>query len=281
MGINKKRGENKMEESKIRVIIADDNKEFCNILSDYLLNQRDIDVIGVAKDGLEALKLIEQEKPDLVVLDIIMPHLDGLGVLERLATMNLEPIPRIIVLSAVGQDKITQRAITLGADYYVVKPFDMDIFTKRIRQLFNDTISGSESKKTNYIGDSTGIRDNKPEPTDLELQITGIIHEIGVPAHIKGYMYLREAITMVVNDMELLSAVTKELYPNIAKKFNTTASRVERAIRHAIEVAWSRGQVDTINRIFGYTIHNDKGKPTNSEFIAMVADKLRLKNRVS
>lgn len=270
-----------MEESKIRVIIADDNKEFCNILSDYLLNQRDIDVIGVAKDGIEALKLIEQEKPDLVVLDIIMPHLDGLGVLERLATMSLEPIPRIIVLSAVGQDKITQRAITLGADYYVVKPFDMDIFTKRIRQLFNDTISGSESKKTNYIGDSTGIRENRPEPTDLELQITGIIHEIGVPAHIKGYMYLREAITMVVNDMELLSAVTKELYPNIAKKFNTTASRVERAIRHAIEVAWSRGQVDTINRIFGYTIHNDKGKPTNSEFIAMVADKLRLKNRVS
>jgi len=281
MGINKKRGANKMEESKIRVIIADDNKEFCNILSDYLLNQRDIDVIGVAKDGIEALKLIEQEKPDLVVLDIIMPHLDGLGVLERLATMNLEPIPRIIVLSAVGQDKITQRAITLGADYYVVKPFDMDIFTKRIRQLFNDTISGNDSKKTNYIGDSTGIRENRPEPTDLELQITGIIHEIGVPAHIKGYMYLREAITMVVNDMELLSAVTKELYPNIAKKFNTTASRVERAIRHAIEVAWSRGQVDTINRIFGYTIHNDKGKPTNSEFIAMVADKLRLKNRVS
>lgn len=270
-----------MEEQKISVLIADDNKEFCSILNDYLLNQRDIMVTGIAKDGLEALKLIEERKPDLVVLDIIMPHLDGLGVLERLNTMNINPMPRIIVLSAVGQDKITQRAITLGADYYVVKPFDMDVFTKRIRQMFNNTISSDETKKTISLVDTSEVRISKNNPNDLEAEITNIIHEIGVPAHIKGYMYLREAITMVVNDMELLSAVTKELYPSIAKKYNTTASRVERAIRHAIEVAWSRGQVETINKIFGYTIHNDKGKPTNSEFIAMVADKLRLKNKVS
>lgn len=270
-----------MDETKIRVVIADDNKEFCNILNDYLLSQRDIVVTGIAKDGLEALKLIEEKKPDLVVLDIIMPHLDGLGVLERLNTMNIDPMPRVIVLSAVGQDKITQRAISLGADYYVVKPFDMDVFTKRIRQMFNNTISNSDSKKTISIVDTSEIKINRPESNDLEGEITNIIHEIGVPAHIKGYMYLREAITMVVNDIELLSAVTKELYPSIAKKYNTTASRVERAIRHAIEVAWSRGQVDTINKLFGYTIHNDKGKPTNSEFIAMVADKLRLKNKVS
>jgi two-component system response regulator (stage 0 sporulation protein A) len=270
-----------MDETKIRVVIADDNKEFCNILNDYLLSQRDIVVTGIAKDGLEALKLIEEKKPDLVVLDIIMPHLDGLGVLERLNTMSIDPMPRVIVLSAVGQDKITQRAISLGADYYVVKPFDMDVFTKRIRQMFNNTISNSDSKKTISIVDTSEIKINRPESNDLEGEITNIIHEIGVPAHIKGYMYLREAITMVVNDMELLSAVTKELYPSIAKKYNTTASRVERAIRHAIEVAWSRGQVDTINKLFGYTIHNDKGKPTNSEFIAMVADKLRLKNKVS
>lgn len=270
-----------MEDSKINVIIADDNKEFCNILNDYLLNQKDIVVTGIAKDGLEALKLIQERKPDLVVLDIIMPHLDGLGVLEKLNTMDINPMPRIIVLSAVGQDKITQRAITLGADYYVVKPFDMDVFTNRIRQMFNNVISGDETKRTIAMMDTTEIRINKNEPIDLETEITGIIHEIGVPAHIKGYMYLREAISMVVNDIELLSAVTKELYPNIAKKFNTTASRVERAIRHAIEVAWSRGQVESINKLFGYTINNDKGKPTNSEFIAMVADKLRLKNKVS
>ncbi|WP_095177805.1 sporulation transcription factor Spo0A [Clostridium cochlearium] len=272
-----------MENSKINIVIADDNKEFCNILKEYLSSQEDIEVVGVGKDGVEAIKLIEEKKPDLVVLDIIMPHLDGLGVLEKLSSMALDYVPRVIILSAVGQDKITQRAINLGADYYVVKPFDMEIFVKRIRQMFNNTISGESVRINNMpVLQSTSIEINKKEePFDLETEITNVIHEIGVPAHIKGYMYLREAITMVVKDMELLSAVTKELYPSIAKKYNTTASRVERAIRHAIEVAWSRGQIDTINKIFGYTIHNDKGKPTNSEFIAMVADKLRLKNKVS
>ena len=276
-----------MKESKISVLIADDNKEFCNILNDYLLSQRDIVVTGIAKDGLEALKLIEEKQPDLVVLDIIMPHLDGLGVLERINSLGLEKTPRVIVLSAVGQDKITQRAITLGADYYVVKPFDMDVFTERIRQMFNSTISEEPTNSKPTISVVEGSKsedsssDDNKEPMDLEVEITSIIHEIGVPAHIKGYMYLREAITMVVNDMELLSAITKELYPSIAKKYNTTASRVERAIRHAIEVAWGRGQIDAINKIFGHIIHNDKGKPTNSEFIAMVADKLRLKNKVS
>ncbi|ASW42698.1 sporulation transcription factor Spo0A [Clostridium isatidis] len=268
-----------MKDSKISVLIADDNKEFCSILNDYLLNQKDIVVTGVAKDGREALELIQERKPDLVILDIIMPHLDGLGVLERLNSMNLDKIPRIIVLSAVGQDKITQKAITLGADYYVVKPFDMDIFTKRIREMFNGSTDEIVKKPSTVIDNTVKVQ-SKGE-MDLESEITSIIHEIGVPAHIKGYMYLREAITMVVNDMELLSAVTKELYPSIAKKYNTTASRVERAIRHAIEVAWGRGQVDAINKLFGYTIHNEKGKPTNSEFIAIIADKLRLRNKVS
>lgn len=277
-----------MEDSKISVLIADDNKEFCSILNDYLLNQRDIIVKGIAKDGIEALDLIVERKPDLVILDIIMPHLDGLGVLEKLNTMELEKVPRIIILSAVGQDKITQQAITLGADYYTVKPFDMEVFTKRIREMFSNSLAGTSSIRTSssiYQATSsiisTTMENRSKGPMDLETEITNIIHEVGVPAHIKGYMYLREAITMVVNDMELLSAVTKELYPSIAKKYNTTASRVERAIRHAIEVAWGRGQVDAINRLFGYTIHGDKGKPTNSEFIAIIADKLRLKNKVS
>ena len=270
-----------MEDSKISVLIADDNKEFCSILNDYLLNQKDIVVTGIAKDGREALELIQQKQPDLVVLDIIMPHLDGLGVLEKLNGMDLDKMPRVIVLSAVGQDKITQQAITLGADYYVVKPFDMDIFTKRIREMFNtqDVETKRRSVSTQVVEREAAATSRGP--IDLETEITSIIHEIGVPAHIKGYMYLREAITMVVNDMELLSAVTKELYPSIAKKYNTIASRVERAIRHAIEVAWGRGQVDAINKLFGYTVHNEKGKPTNSEFIAIIADKLRLKNKVS
>ena len=270
-----------MEDSKISVLIADDNKEFCSILNDYLLNQKDIVVTGIAKDGREALELIQQKQPDLVVLDIIMPHLDGLGVLEKLNGMDLDKMPRVIVLSAVGQDEITQQAITLGADYYVVKPFDMDIFTKRIREMFStqDVETKRRSVSTQVVQREAAATSRGP--IDLETEITSIIHEIGVPAHIKGYMYLREAITMVVNDMELLSAVTKELYPSIAKKYNTTASRVERAIRHAIEVAWGRGQVDAINKLFGYTVHNEKGKPTNSEFIAIIADKLRLKNKVS
>ena len=270
-----------MEDSKRSVLIADDNKEFCSILNDYLLNQKDIVVTGIAKDGREALELIQQKQPDLVVLDIIMPHLDGLGVLEKLNGMDLDKMPRVIVLSAVGQDKITQQAITLGADYYVVKPFDMDIFTKRIREMFStqDVETKRRSVSTQVVQREAAATSRGP--IDLETEITSIIHEIGVPAHIKGYMYLREAITMVVNDMELLSAVTKELYPSIAKKYNTTASRVERAIRHAIEVAWGRGQVDAINKLFGYTVHNEKGKPTNSEFIAIIADKLRLKNKVS
>ncbi|AFS78402.1 stage 0 sporulation protein A [Gottschalkia acidurici 9a] len=268
-----------MNNQKIRLLIADDNKDFCNILNEYLSTQEDVEVIGVAKDGLEALELISIKNPDVLILDIIMPHLDGLGVLERLHSTELEKFPKIIILSAVGQDKITQRAINLGADYYVVKPFDFEIFMKRIRQVAGTAPAMIEKRK--QVQPATQGLVVSQKNNSLEAKITNIIHEIGVPAHIKGYLYLREAITMVVDNMELLSAVTKELYPNIAKKFNTTPSRVERAIRHAIEVAWSRGKVDTINSLFGYTVHTDKGKPTNSEFVAMVADKLRLEQKIS
>lgn len=265
--------------NSIKVLIADDNKDFCDILSEYLGKQEDLEIIGIARDGLEAIELVSRKMPDVLVLDIIMPHLDGLGVLEKLNSMSLEKFPKVIVLSAVGQDKITQKAISLGADYYVVKPFDFEIFITRIRQLTGSNTTLSERKKSysEMLISNPVVNVNKNR--SLESEITNIIHEIGVPAHIKGYLYLREAITMVVENIEMLSAVTKELYPSIAKKFNTTPSRVERAIRHAIEVAWSRGKVDTINKLFGYTVHNDKGKPTNSEFIAMVADKLRLEQR--
>lgn len=202
-----------------------------------------------------------------------MPHLDGLEVLERLNDFEGTYFPKVIVLSAVGQDKITQRAIELGAHYYIVKPFDFQVFVKRLRQISGMEVNVVKSKlyKENFTV-------NKPITTErnLETKITKIIHEIGIPAHIKGYLYLREAITMVIEDMDFLGAITKELYPYIAVKFNTTPSRVERAIRHAIEVAWSRGRVDTINQLFGYTVNTNKGKPTNSEFIALIADKLRL-----
>lgn len=262
---------------KKKILIVDDNREFCEILSKFLLMEEDFEIIGIAKDGLEALDKITEENPDVLILDIIMPHLDGLGVLESLHKRNPKEMPKIVILSAVGQDQVTQRAIELGADYYVVKPFDFKIFVKRLKQIVNIDKKDNINRKNDYIQipNSTGSRSINTT-RGIEARITNIIHEIGVPAHIKGYLYLREAISMVIEDMELLGAVTKELYPNIADHFNTTPSRVERAIRHAIEVAWTRGKVDTIDKIFGYTVNNNKGKPTNSEFIAMVSDKLRL-----
>lgn len=257
---------------KIKVLIADDNREFAQIVSRFIQEEEDFKVIGIAKDGIEALDIIEREKPDILILDIIMPHLDGLGVLEKLHESNDEFFPKVIILSAVGQDKITQRAIELGAAYYIVKPFDFDVFIKRLKQISGN----SYSVEKNFITENVKVKEANIKERDMESKITKIIQEIGVPAHIKGYLYLREAITMVINDMDYLGAVTKELYPAVADNFNTTPSRVERAIRHAIEVAWNRGSIENIDRIFSYTVHNNKGKPTNSEFIALVADKLRL-----
>lgn len=263
---------------KIKIVLADDNKDFCQVLKEYLSNEDDIEILGIAKDGIEALDLVKRTQPDLLVLDVIMPHLDGLGVIEKLNAMDIPKMPKIMVLSAVGQDKITQSAINLGADYYIVKPFDFVIFINRIRELVSNKTTHIEPKSRVNTDIQMTRSDFVKNSGNIETEITNIIHEIGVPAHIKGYLYLREAIKMVIDNVELLGAVTKELYPSIAKKFNTTPSRVERAIRHAIEVAWSRGKVDTINQLFGYTVHNTKGKPTNSEFIAMIADKLRLEH---
>ena len=263
---------------KIKIVLADDNKDFCQVLKEYLSNEEDIEILGIAKDGIEALDLVKRTQPDLLVLDVIMPHLDGLGVIEKLNAMDIPKMPKIIVLTAVGQDKITQSAINLGADYYIVKPFDFVIFINRIRELVSNKTTHIEPKSRVNTDIQMTRSDFVKNSGNIETEITNIIHEIGVPAHIKGYLYLREAIKMVIDNVELLGAVTKELYPSIAKKFNTTPSRVERAIRHAIEVAWSRGKVDTINQLFGYTVHNTKGKPTNSEFIAMIADKLRLEH---
>lgn len=257
----------------IQVTLADDNREFAELLRDHLQSQEDIEVIGVAHNGGEVMEMLRQQIPDVLVLDIIMPHLDGLGVLERLQEMSLPTMPKIVMLTAFGQENVTQRAVELGASYYILKPFDMEVLTHRIRQLVGVPTSTSRVKSSSV---STF---NSSKAHNLDANITSVIHEIGVPAHIKGYLYLREAITMVYNEVDLLGSITKTLYPRIAEKYNTTASRVERAIRHAIEVAWSRGNIDSIKALFGYTINVTKAKPTNSEFIAMVADKLRIEHR--
>jgi two-component system response regulator (stage 0 sporulation protein A) len=268
---------------KIEVLLADDNREFTNLLSEYISEQNDMVVTGVAYNGEEVLRQLEETRdtPDVLILDIIMPHLDGLGVLERLREMNLSPMPKIIMWTAFGQENITQKAVQLGASYYILKPFDMEILANRIRQLVGNStvISSSSSSYSSSVMKSNVVPIAKGK--NLDANITSIIHEIGVPAHIKGYQYLREAITMVYNNIEILGAITKTLYPAIAEKFKTTPSRVERAIRHAIEVAWTRGNIDSISHLFGYTINISKSKPTNSEFIAMVADKLRIEHKVS
>ena len=270
---------------KITVLIADDNQEFSMTLATYLKNQDDMMVIGRAKDGNEALDMIPNLMPDVVLLDVIMPHLDGIGVLEQINMIKMNKKPICIMLSAVGQDKITRRAIELGAEYYVVKPFDIDLLITRIRELKNykpaqvnnfisrESTFNTTTSKSPYI-DLKNMSSNKDD--SIEALVTNIIHEVGVPAHIKGYQYLREAIIMVINDIDVINQITKCLYPQIAEKFHTTPSRVERAIRHAIEVAWGRGQQDVVENIFGYTVSAAKGKPTNSEFIAMISDKLRL-----
>lgn len=256
-----------MVKEKIRIAIADDNREFVGIMQEYLSEQPDIEVTGIAYNGEEVLEIVESEQPDILILDIIMPHLDGIGVLEQINATALPKRPKIIMLTAFGQENITQRVVELGADYFILKPFNMEVLSARIRQL-----AGVITRQRPLVAQAI-----QSHPIDVE--VTNIIREIGIPAHIKGYQYLRDAILMIAKEMDLLGAVTKVLYPKIAEKYSTTPSRVERAIRHAIEVAWARGNADMINKIFGYTIQLEKGKPTNSEFMAMIADKLRLEMR--
>ena len=269
------------ESGIIKVGVVDDNKDFCDVVTDYIGKQENMEVMFVANDGLEAMEILEGgEEPDVLILDLIMPHLDGFGVLEGLNSMERNSYPRVIMTSAVGQDAIIQKAMSMGAQYYLVKPINLSMLVKRLNQLSED---GSSPFIQQH--DSTNLRKalvlkDSLASNELEIDITNIIHEVGVPAHIKGYQFLRDAITLVVSNKEYLNAVTKELYPTVAAMNNTTPSRVERAIRHAIELAWNRGRIETLEALFGYTIKNDKGKPTNSEFIAIIADKLRLERKV-
>lgn len=260
-------------EAKTRILIADANDEFRAILSDALNAEEDLDVVGAVSNGVDALLKNAELQPDIVIMDLVLSKLDGLEVLQRLTESDNHP--QTIILSSFITPKLVSDCSRLGADYFILKPCEMPMLLSRIRMLSHP------SKAFPSLGfETTDLRKGQTQD-DLEAMVTDVIHEIGVPAHIKGYQYLREAIILTINDMEMINAVTKVLYPAVAKKFGTTPSRVERAIRHAIEVAWDRGDIEVLQKFFGYTVSNIKGKPTNSEFIAMIADSLTLKRKQS
>ena len=242
----------------------------------YINSQNDMEVVASANDGSEAINLVNNNKPDILLLDIIMPEKDGISVLEDMNKDDQNFKPTTIIMSAIGQEKITQKAISLGATYYIVKPFDMATLVDRLRDLVEEDSQNANTtlcyKKDNMANDI--------KSTPMEVRVTNMIHDVGVPAHIKGYQYIREAIMLAVEHEDIINSITKSLYPSLASKFETTPSRVERAIRHAIEVAWNRGQIEVHDKIFGYTVNSNKGKPTNSEFIAMIADKLRMEDKI-
>ncbi len=257
---------------KISVLIADDNEEVADELSEYIKSESDMTLAATAYNGEEAYELILETHPDVLLLDLIMPKLDGIGVLKKLGKAPLPKRPKIVVYSISSIAINMASSVNPNVDYCLLKPQSCE----RICEVIRDIASVSQFISPADTSRVTSLPSPKGETADLETVVTDFIHELGVPAHIKGYQYIRSAIMMVVENMDLLNFITKQLYPEIAKAYNTTASRVERAIRHSIEVAWSRGKPEIMNEIFGYTIHTGKGKPTNSEFIAMVADRIRL-----
>ena len=247
------------------VIIADTAEEFCSSLCHALQRTDGFQVLGTANDGEQAIRMVTERKPDVLVLDLMLSKKDGISILKAISTMETKPIT--LATSGFVTEYVANAAANLGVRYLMLKPCDMTAVAERLEE-----IRGGENLRTSV---------RRTDKTSIETMVTGIIHEIGVPAHIKGYQYLREAIIIAVNDMDVINAITKVLYPQVAKTFQTTPSRVERAIRHAIEVAWDRGDLDTLQRFFGYTVSNTKGKPTNSEFIALIADKLQLQLKSS
>ena len=248
-------------ENRVKILIADGNEEFCGHLKRALEQSAGYEVVGIAGDGEQALALLSAQEPDVLVLDLLLAKIDGVSILKQ--AHNMDKAPVALVLSGFMTEFVGSMAVSLGVQYFMAKPCDFELVAERIREIVAvDRQSKSAAQKKGEV--------------NIEAMVTSIIHEIGVPAHIKDYQYLREAIMIAVDDMDVINAITKVLYPQVAKAFSTTPSRVERAIRHAIEVAWDRGDLETLQKFFGYTVSNTKGKPTNSEFIALIADKLQL-----
>jgi two-component system response regulator (stage 0 sporulation protein A) len=282
-----------MQSDKIRVILADDNLLLCQIVTDYLNKQPDIELVDVVHDGQEAFEKIRKEKPHIVILDCAMPKVDGLGVLENLGSESNRPI--CIMLTGIRNDAVTRRAYDLGADYYIIKPFDLDVLGDRIRMFkdFNPSrykqeledykrgLNRDEDDEQGWFETQLAVSVASPHRPSIEEQVTDLLREIGVPANIRGYRCLRAAIMISVENLDLLHFVTRQLYPSIAEQLETTPSSVERAIRHAIGIVWENGNIAELERLFGYSVSTRKKKPSNSEFIALIADKFRLANQAS
>ncbi len=250
--------------NKIKVVVAEENREYLEMICSAISSNRAFELAGKTSDGKEALALCEEVSPDVLIVSSILTSLDGLGVAEGIKKVSKQKKPIVFMTSIAPNEPLARAATACGVTYFMVKPFTSEVLIDRLRLFAGE---GGIMRRADLPAASS---------ESVELLVTSIIHEIGVPAHIKGYHYLREAIILAVNDIDIINAITKVLYPTVARKFQTTSSRVERAIRHAIETAWNRGDLDTLNKFFGYTVSNTKGKPTNSEFIAMIADKLNL-----
>lgn len=263
-------------ETKIKVLIADESEKFKNDVKDYL-SRYGIEIVAELSDGADIFAKIKQTVPDVILIDVWLSKIDAIQVIRKTSQLfenNPNNTPEFIVFSCCSNPNLFEEATEAGAAYCMQKPIDYSILYERIVRLY-------KNRKNSFHPKNNPNAQFLPDRNNLEAQVTGVIHKIGVPAHIKGYQYLRTAIIMTIENGELINSVTKVLYPTVAKKYQTTSSRVERAIRHAIEVAWDRGDLDTLNAYFGYTIQNERGKPTNSEFIAMIADNLRLRNKIS
>ena len=250
---------------RIRVMLADDNRSILKVMSDYLGRQADFEVVATVSDGMEIPEKVVECLPDILVMDIIMPRQDGFMALEKLGQPDFPVKPKVIVLTGLARDDFIMRAIRLGASYYMVKPFDMRLLYARIVEIAGERPEAADAGAEPSEGES------------VDEQITNLFLTLGIPAHIKGYQYLREAVRMVIENHDLINSITKELYPGIARRFDTSASKVERAMRHAIEVAWTRGRLEAVNQMYGYRVFAREDKPTNGEFIAMVSDKLAVK----
>lgn len=252
--------------NEISVLLVDDNKTSINVLKEFLDKQPRIKVVGMCEDGQQCIDFIEKNHADIVIMDMIMPNLDGIGVLEKCQYMNLGSKPSFFILSSLRNESMIARACELGVKYYMIKPYDSDLLYNRILQVFDEK-RASVAPDKGYGAKSF---------TSIDEKITSVFLMVGIPAHIKGFHYLREGVRLVMEDHTYINKITKELYPAIARSFDTTPSKVERAIRHAIEVAWNRGKIENINHVFGYQIYGKNDKPTNGEFIALMADRLSM-----